>query len=321
MSVIWGIPYLLIKVAVREVSPVDLVFFRTALASILLVPLAASRGALRPALARWRPLVVYTLAELAIPWLLVSGAERRLPSSLTGLLVAAVPIVGVPVGVLVGRRAELSRRNVAGLALGLVGVAALVGFGVDGAQAGAAGLMAVVVVGYATGPAVASRWLADVPSLGVAALSALVCALGYAPFAIPTLPGRLDGSVIASVAILGVVCTAVAFVVFFALIAEVGALRATVVTYLNPAVAVVLGVAFLGETVGASTLAGFALVLAGSWMATSPRPDPAGVGLRGVVPAGVAGAGIVGVAEVAGAGSACTVGEGSEEGLDERGQR
>jgi len=274
MGVIWGIPYLLIKVAVRQVSPVDLVFFRTTIGAVLLVPVAVARGDLRPALRRWLPIVAYTTLEMGVPWVLLSTAEERLPSSLSGLLIAAVPLVGVPIGLLLGRRDVVHRRGMVGLLVGLGGVAALLGFDIGAGQVGSVALVAVVVVGYAAGPAVADRWLGDVPVLGVVASSLLLCAAAYAPFALTDLPRRMDGAVTASVLTLGVVCTAVAFVLFFALIAEIGAVRATVITYLNPAVAVVLGVAFLGERFGVATGVGFALILAGSWLGTRHGPVP-----------------------------------------------
>jgi drug/metabolite transporter (DMT)-like permease len=277
MGVIWGIPYLLIKVAVRDVSPATLVFLRTGIAAVVLVPLAAARGALRPAAARWRLIGIYTLVELAVPWVLLSTAEERLPSSLSGLLVAAVPLAGLPIGLTLGRgdREAWTRRGVAGLVLGLLGVVALLGFDVSSGEVGSAALVAVVVVGYALGPAIVARSLSDVPALGVIALSLLLCTVAYAPFGLTDLPAHAGGRIVASVAALGLVCTAVAFVVFFALIAEVGPVRATVVTYVNPAVAVLLGVVFLHEALTAATVAGFVLILAGSWLATRGRAPAA----------------------------------------------
>jgi drug/metabolite transporter (DMT)-like permease len=153
--------------------------------------------------------------------------------------------------------------------VGLAGVAALVGFDVRGGDAGSVALVAVVVVGYATGPLVLDRRLGDLPTLGVVAASLALCAVGYAPFALTHLPARVPpGRVVAAVSVLGVVCTALAFVLFFHLIGEIGPVRATVITYVNPAVAVVLGVAFLHEHFGVGTAVGFVLVLLGSALAT-----------------------------------------------------
>lgn len=285
MGVIWGLPYLLIKVAVREISPPLLVFIRTGGASIVLVPLAAGRGALRPAIKRWRAVLVFTCCEMAVPWLLLTNAERRLPSSLTGLLVAAVPLVASVLAWTTGSdRVDL--RRLCGLLLGLGGVAALVGFDVAGSQLVAAASVGGVVVGYALGPWIVARRLADVPPVGVVALSVLLCALIYAPAAAFSLPSRsLAPTVVASAAGLTVVCTIVAFLLFFSLIKEVGALRATLITYVNPAVAVVLGVAVLGESFGVATGVGFVLILAGCYLATKPPSRMAAVAPEGAPPA------------------------------------
>ena len=273
MGVIWGIPYLLIKVAVRDLSPDVLVFGRTAIGALLLVPVAAARHQLRPLVAFWRPLAAYTVIELAVPWLLLATAEQRLSSSLTALLVASVPLVGAVLAWSLGDRGSLGARGLVGLAVGLAGVAALVGFDVTGADLGSVAMVAAVAVGYAVGPAIFARKLGQVPPLGVAAASLAICALGFAPIAAWHLPEAAPPArALLAVAVLGIVCTAVAFVVFFELINEIGPVRATVITYVNPAVAVVLGVALLDERFSLATATGFALVLAGSVLATTPPP-------------------------------------------------
>jgi drug/metabolite transporter (DMT)-like permease len=276
MCVIWGIPYLLIKVAVAELTPAVLVLCRTGLAAVLLLPVAVARGELRPVLRRWRPLLGYTVAELVVPWFLLATAERRLSSSLTGLLVAAVPLVGVVLGLLAGSREPLGARRLAGLLLGLAGVASLVGLDVGGSDLLAVAAVAVVAVCYALGPLILSRSLSDLPALGVVAASIALTAVGYAPVGIAQLPARMPGAdVVAAAAVLAVVCTAVAFPLFFGLIAEAGPVRATVITYVNPAVAVALGVAFLHEPFTLGIAVGFALVLTGSILATRRAPTAA----------------------------------------------
>jgi drug/metabolite transporter (DMT)-like permease len=276
MCVIWGLPYLLIKVAVRDLTPATLVFCRTGIGAAILVPIAAARGELRPVIARWRPLVAYTIVELAIPWVLLSTAEERLPSSLSGLLVAAVPLVGAVLSRSLKDREPLGGRGVLGLFIGLAGVSALVGFDVSGADAGSVAIVAFVVVGYAIGPLILAHALSDLPTLGVVAWSLALCAGAYAPFALTHLPTKTPPArVFGDVIVLGVVCTALAFVLFFHLIGEIGPVRATVITYVNPAVAVVLGVVFLHEGFGVATAVGFALILLGSVLATgvgSGRP-------------------------------------------------
>ena len=267
---IWGIPYLMIRVAVRDLSPGTLVFARTFPATLLLLPLAFQRGALRPVLRQWRLVAVYTIVELGVPWLLLAGAEQHLTSSLSSLLVATVPSIGLLANRATGQSDLLDRRRLAGLAMGLAGVAVLVGIDVRGTSLPAAAEMAVVVVGYAVGPIIINRRLADLPSVGVVTVSLGMAALAYAPWALTHRPGHLTGSVIASVVGLTVICTALAFVLFFALIAEVGPSRATVITYINPAVAVLMGVAVLGEPFGVGIAVGFPLVLVGSVLATAP---------------------------------------------------
>ncbi|HVU76383.1 MAG TPA: EamA family transporter [Gaiellaceae bacterium] len=275
MCVIWGVPYLMIRVAVRELAPVTLVFLRTAVGALLLVPFAALRGELRPLLPRWRPLVAYTAVEVAVPWVLLARAETRLSSSLTGLLIAAVPLVGAVVVALTGAREQQGRRRWLGLLVGLVGVGALVGLDVGQIDVVALLEIGCVAVGYALGPIILARSLHDAPALGVVAGSLLLAAVVYAPFAALRWPSSMPSAhVLESVLGLAVLCTALAFLLFFALIAEVGPVRATVITYVNPAVAAVLGVTVLSEHLSAGMLVGFALILSGCFLATGRGPEP-----------------------------------------------
>jgi drug/metabolite transporter (DMT)-like permease len=269
MCVIWGIPYLLIRVAVREVSPEFLVLARTGMAALLLLPIAFMRGELRPLLRHKTALLVFTALEIAIPWLLLASAEQDLSSSLAGLLIAAVPLVGAVVVWGTGGRDGLDRMGVVGLLVGMAGVAAIVGVDVGGASLRPLLAMAVVVVGYAVGPIVLARYLSDAPALGVIAAALALTAVVYAPIAAFSFPSTTpSGRVVASVVVLAIVCTAFAFLLFFALIGEIGPVRATVITYVNPAVAAVLGVTILHERFTVSMGAGFALVLLGSVLAT-----------------------------------------------------
>lgn len=286
MGVIWGIPYLLIKVAIEDLSPASLVFARASLATILLVPLAAARGALRPLIPAWRPLLIYTFVEICIPWVLLGQAEQDLSSSLTGLLVAAVPLVGAVLVTATGDD-TLSTKRVAGLLVGFAGVAALVGFDIGASNAGAVAAVGGVAICYAVGPMILARTLADLPSLGVVAGSLAITAAFYTPFGLASWPDQApDSDTWLSIVGLAVICTAVAFVVFFELIAEVGPARSTVITYVNPAVALLLGAIVLDEEITATTGLGFALILVGSVLATSrdrvpapePEPAPAAVG-------------------------------------------
>ena len=275
MAVIWGIPYLFIKIAVGELSPATLVFARTAIGAALMLPLAAARGDLAALRGHWRIVLVYTLVEVAAPWFFLSDAERHLSSSLAGLLIAGVPLAGTVMAWLGGGDEHPDPRGVAGLVLGLVGVALVVGLNVAADDLVAVGEVLLVVLGYATGAMIIGRGLRGVPTSGVIAVSLAVTALVYAPFGLTQRPDAWPSEqAVLSVAVLGVICTAVAFLVFFALVREIGPVRATVITYFNPVVAVLLGVAILHEPFTLGIALGSALTLGGSYLATR-RPAPA----------------------------------------------
>jgi len=275
MCVIWGIPYLLIKVAVDDMSPSVLVLGRTAVATLLLLPIALVRNELRPLLPYWLPVVAFAAIEIAIPWVLLGAAETEISSSLTGLLIAMVPLVATVIALTTGSRDRPGSQTWLGLGLGMVGVAAIVGVNLEGASVVPILQVFLVAVCYAVGPAILQRWLSHLPALGVITASLALTAVAYVPIAAFSLPSETpSGPAIASVVALAVVCTALAFLLFFALIAEVGPVRATVITYVNPAVAAVLGVVILDEHFTVAMGIGFALVLAGSVLATRTRPEP-----------------------------------------------
>ena len=275
MCVIWGVPYYFIRIAVSELTPATLVFFRTGGAALILLPVAIARGGLRSLLPHWLPLLAFAVIEIGIPWLLLASAEERLSSSLTGLLIAAVPLVGVLISLKLGTREGFGASGIAGLLLGVAGVAAIVGLDLHATSVPALAEVGAVAVGYAVGPAILARYLADLPAVAVIAVSLTLCAVAYAPVAAFQLPAAVPrAGVIASVVVLAVVCTALAFLLFFALIAEVGPVRATVITYINPAVAAVLGVAALGERFTPGMGFGFVLVLIGSALATRRSREP-----------------------------------------------
>ena len=275
MCLIWGIPYLLIKVAVSDISPVMLVFLRTLIGALILVPIAAARGSLVPVLPYWKWVVAYTAIEVALPWFLVSHAEVRLSSSLAGLLIAATPFAGVVLGRITGTSDRFDARRLFGLGVGFIGVGALVGFNVSVSDFGAAGELGLVAICYAVGPIIVSRRLSNVPNIGVVAFSVLLPAIVYAPFALTQLPAAVPPpQVLLAIGLLGVVCTALAFLIFFALIGEVGPVRATIITYVNPAVALALGVTLLGEPLTIGAIGGFALILVGLFLSTR-RPKTA----------------------------------------------
>ncbi|WP_185934847.1 DMT family transporter [Mycolicibacterium hodleri] len=278
MSVIWGIPYLLIKIAVDGVSAPVLVFARTAIGAAVLIPLALSRAAWAPVLRAWKPVLVFAFFEIVAAWLMLSDAERHISSSLTGLLIAASPIVAAGLDRLTGGERRLGGKRIAGLAVGFAGVAVLAGPEITGGSAWPVVEVLLVATCYAIAPLVAARHLADVPALPMTAACLGVAAVVYAGPAAATWPTEMPSMrVLLALATLAVVCTALAFIVFFALIREVGPTRALVFTYVNPAVALAAGVIVLAEPLTPWNLAGLALILGGSVLATRrsrPSAEP-----------------------------------------------
>lgn len=279
MCVVWGIPYLLIKVAVSDVGVPIIVAGRCALGALLLLPFALASGQFGALRKHWLPLLAFAAGEMIIPWGLLSQAERKLPSSLAGLLIAAVPIIGVIVARLTGGNERLGARRWTGLIIGLGGVAVLAGKDLTGGGWLPIVEVLLVAVGYACGPLVAARKLGDVPALPMTVACLTLTSVCYAPWALVTLPHHVPGwRVLGALAGLGVVCTAFAFMIFLALIKEAGASRAMVITYVNPAVAVVAGVALLGEPFTPVIATSFGLILFGCLLATgrqrAPAPEP-----------------------------------------------
>lgn len=271
MGVIWGVPYLMIKVAVDEVSPSTVVFARCAVGALLLLPLAIRQGGLLNTLrTHWRPMLAFACIEIMGPWFTLTDAERHLSSSTAGLLIAGVPIVGVVAARYFGGEQEhLGVRRIAGLLIGLAGVAVLTIPHLTGGDARSLGEVLLTVIGYATAPLIAARRLKDVPTLQLIAPCLTLAALVYAPAAAATWPSSMPSTnALLSLLALGVLCTAVAFVAFLELIKEIGPTRSTVITYVNPAVAVAAGALFLGESFTPTIAVSFALILTGSVLAT-----------------------------------------------------
>lgn len=274
MAVLWGIPYLFIKEAVDSYSPAAIVAGRTLLGALILLPLALHRRALRPALRVWPWVLAFGAIEMAGPFLLLGHAEQTLPSGLTGLLVATVPLFAALIELVRGDRGVLAPARAIGLGMGFAGVALIVlGPSLDVSDPDrallAVGQVLLVALLYAIAPFIIATKLANVPSLGTITLALLAVGVFYLPIALltqhdlPTL--RATGSLVA----LGVLCTALAFIAFFALIREVGPVRAPLFTYVNPIVAILLGVLLLGEPLSPGLLAGFPLVVVGCWLAAT----------------------------------------------------
>ncbi len=273
MSVIWGIPYLMIKVAVEEVSVPVLVLARTAVGAAVLLPLALSREAWVAIREHWKPMLAFAFFEIIAAWWLLSDAERYLTSSMTGLLIAASPIIAAVLDRFTGGERRLGFKRILGLGIGLAGVAVLAGPDLAGGATWPIIEVLLVATCYAIAPLIAARYLGDVPTLPMTAACLGFAALVYAAPAAATWPDEMPSTrVLLALVGLAVICTALAFIVFFALIREVGAARALVFTYINPAVALAAGVIVLGEPLTPWNIAGLALVLAGSILATR-RPD------------------------------------------------
>ena len=268
LGVLWGMPYLLIRIAVGAVDPLVVAGSRTLIGALLLLPIAWHRKVLFAGFRRWQWLLAYTLIEMSIPWLLLGHAETRLNSSTAGLLLAVVPLFAALIVTKLGHE-SLEPRRLLGLGIGFAGVALLVGMDIHFSDLPAVAATMVVALCYAIGPIIVDRKLKDVPAIGVVTASLIVAALLYAPFAPMVWPEHIPASAAWSVIGLGVLCTAAAFLVFFALIAEAGPARATVITYVNPAVAIVLGAVVLSEPLTLGMVIGFPLVIVGSVLGTS----------------------------------------------------
>jgi drug/metabolite transporter (DMT)-like permease len=271
LGVIWGLPYFFIKLSVQEVSPVVVAFGRVALGTLVLLPIAWRRGALKSLGKHKGAICAFALAEFVIPFSLISIGERWISSSVTGMLIAMVPLSIALIQRFFGVHERLGRWRILGLGLGFIGVAALLGFGTISGPLGWAGVacMLISTLGYAIGPLIIQRHLQGLDPYGPLAVSLLVATLVLLIPAALSLPARVPSTTaLGSIVILGVVCTAVAMLLMFYLVNHAGASRATVITYINPAVAALLGVFLLHERLGVSGILSFMLILFGSWLAT-----------------------------------------------------
>ena len=272
LCVIWGVPYFFIKLALIDLSPACIAWGRITLAAAILLPIAWKRGVLVPAMRHKGAVIAFAIAELVIPFFLIAFGEQWLTSSFSGILVATVPLTVVLIAPLFGVHERLSMRRMAGLALGFSGVVVLLGLDTGHGPMLwlGVGAMMIAVAGYAIGPLIVQRYLSGVDELGALACSLLIASLVLLPFAIATAPEQMPANLsLISVGVLGVVCTALALLLYFYLIHEAGAARASLIAYVNPAVAAILGVLVLNEHFGLSAFAGLIMILAGSSLAGS----------------------------------------------------
>jgi drug/metabolite transporter (DMT)-like permease len=276
--VLWGIPYLFIRIAVRHgFTPALLAWSRVTLAAVVLLVLAWRAGTLRSLRGRWRWLLAYAVAEISLPFPLIAAGEDKISSSLAAIVIATVPLVGALLALRFDHSEKPTPIRLLGLLVGFGGVVALVGIDVAGSGRELLGTAEVLIaaVGYAIGPMLIKHRMDGLDARAMMGGSLALCSLLLAPFALLQQPERVPTTgAILSVIVLGLVCTALAFLVFTTLIREAGTSRATVITYVNPVVAVALGVALLGERPGAGAVAGLLLILAGSWLSTGGRLPP-----------------------------------------------
>jgi drug/metabolite transporter (DMT)-like permease len=275
LGIIWGLPYFFIRLAVQELSPFVIAWSRITLAAVILLPIAWQRGALRPLKGHMVSVCAFAAVEFVVPFSAISIGERWISSSVTGILIAGVPIIIAFIARFFGVHEKLGPRRVVGLVLGLCGVAALLGFGTIRGPLGWAGVgcMIVAAVGYAVGPLIIQKHLHGLESIGPIAASLAVASFILVLPAAATLPGRWPSVVTwSSIAVLGVLCTAVAMLLMFFLVRDAGAARAAIITYINPLIATLLGVGLLHERLDPGGVIAFAVILSGSWLATREAP-------------------------------------------------
>jgi drug/metabolite transporter (DMT)-like permease len=279
LGIIWGLPYFFIKLSVQELSPIVVAFGRVMLGTLILLPIAWRRGALH-SLGRHKAAIgAFALAEFVIPFTAISFGERWISSSVTGILIAMVPLSIALIQRFFGVHERLGRWRILGLLLGFVGVAALLGFGTISGPLGWTGVacMLLATLGYAIGPLIIQRHLQGLDPYGPLAASLAVASLVLLIPALLALPAQTPSALaLASMAILGIVCTALAMLLMFYLVGHAGASRAAVITYINPAVAALLGVSLLHERLGLGGILAFVLILLGSWLATRAAGIPPG---------------------------------------------
>jgi drug/metabolite transporter (DMT)-like permease len=284
VSTLWGIPYLFIKVAVDDgVPPVFLAWARVALGAVVLLALAWRAGTLASLRGRWRWIAVYAVIEIAIPFPLIAAGEIRISSSLAAILVATVPMLIALFALRFDHTERVTGSRLVGLFVGFAGVVALMGIDVAGrtSELIGAALVLLACVGYAAGPMIFNRKFTDLDPRASMGATLLVVTVVLAPFAALYPPETTpSGDALLSIAVLGFLCTAAAFVTFGMLVRDIGPSRTAVLTYIAPIVAVALGVTVLGERPGAGAVAGLLLILAGSWLSTDGRVPP---GLMAVI--------------------------------------
>lgn len=275
-GIAWGVPYFFIKVAAEDFSTSMIILSRVVIGAAVLTPIAIRRGAFVPALKAWKASLAFALFEMAGPWWLVTAAEDgHISSGLAGLLIATVPFFAMAVTFYYLRdKSAVHKKNIIGLAVGFIGIVLLVGIDAitHNLELVWVGAVILAAVGYAIAPAIAAKEAPGVDLVGLLSVSMIFVGLIYV---VPAVLNPLAGGVAepkweawVALGMLGVVCSAIAFVLFFKLMAEIGLSRASLITYVNTAVAILLGILFAGEPFTTGMLVGFPLVAIGSYLAS-----------------------------------------------------
>ncbi len=270
IGLLWGIPYLLLKVSVAELSVPVIVCSRTFIGALILIPLAIHQKGLLPALKKFHYVLLYAVLEMFVPWVLITSAEQKISSGLAGLLVATVPIWASILASLKGDKTVWHSKRLGGMIVGFIGVLLVVGIESIKSQVNPIAICMILIaaLSYATAVMTVTTKIPEINPTAINGLAMAATSLFYLPFALASLPHHLPSmKVIAAQGALGLLPTALAFILFFELLREVGSARASMVTYLNTAFAVVLGVFILGEPLTIGILIGLPLVLIGSYFA------------------------------------------------------
>ncbi len=278
VALLWGVPYLFIEIAVEGgASPILVGWGRVAIGAAILLPIAWKLGYLDGLRSKTKPLVAFAIVECALPWWLIPLGQQEVSSSLAAILIASLPIITAIVALRFDPGERVTRSERVGLLIGITGVVLLLGIDVAGRPGEILGAAAILVATccYAAGVMIVKKNFSDVNPIGAVAVALAISTVILTPAAISTIPGaEVSSGAFGSILVLGAICSALALILFFNLIAEVGPTRASVIAYVNPAIAVLLGVTLLGESLGPGAVAGLLLILAGSWLSTGGGVPP-----------------------------------------------
>ena len=268
----WGIPYLLMKVAVADIPPAVIVCGRVLIGAAILIPIAIHQKVLMDAIRGWRFVLPYAIFEMMIPWILITNAEKKISSGLAGLLIATVPIWSTIFASMSGDKTVWHSKRLVGMLVGFIGLIGLVGYEsiIGGSDPLSIAMMLVAAISYSYAVNTISQKLPDVSGIAINGLAMVITSIAYAPLMIVQFPEVSTVSTESAVSLLalGVFCTALAFISFFIVLKEIGPARASIGTYVNTAIAVVLGVLILSEPLTIGIMIGLPLVMIGSFLAS-----------------------------------------------------